>query len=289
MCTYSSVSHTHPCECQNIAFVSFLVFTLVQFFFATLARSDAMMTDCSAMMVDVVTYMFNYLAEQYKHSAARSTTKEAYHLHCLYLELIPPLISVITLMIVTIIALRLSLETLFFEPTNDVDDETEEPNVSIMVYFSAMNLLLDVLNVSCFARVDFHNHASSPPGTGNGAVALTDSLHHHETTYLLNSADGIVNQDEDDENDYNWNMCSAWTHICADTLRSVAVLVAAGLSEYGRHISAAQADSGATLLVSVIVLVSLVPLIQGLYQTAHQIYAIHCHGHNIAANADSSV
>jgi Co/Zn/Cd efflux system component len=262
----------------------------VQFFFATLARSDAMMTDCSAMMVDVVTYLFNYLAEQYKHTAALSTTKEAYQLHCLYLELIPPLISVITLMAVTMIALRLSLKTLFFEPS-DEEDETEEPDVFIMLCFSAMNLLLDVLNVSCFARVDFHNHHE----TATGAVGINDNpleMHHHEATPLLNSSDSNKSKekdDHDDENDYNWNMCSAWTHICADTLRSVAVLIAAGLSEYGRHITAAQADSGATLIVSVIILLSLLPLIQGLYQTAHQIYSIYGHGHSAAANVDSNV
>lgn len=247
-----------------MAFVSFLVFTLVQFFFATLARSDAMMTDCSAMMVDVVTYLFNYLAEQYKHSVHKKDDKD-YALHCLYLELIPPLISVITLMVVTMIALRLSLTTLFFQHHND----DEAPNVSIMLWFSAMNLLLDVLNVSCFARVDFHNHHSTLDRI-NDDVDLEIPCR-HETTPLISSSQ---TEKSDDDDDYNWNMCSAWTHICADTLRSVAVLIAAGISEYGSGMTAAQADSGATLVVSIVILVSLLPLVQGLYQTAHQIYAM---------------
>jgi hypothetical protein len=36
---------------QNFAFLSFLVFTTVQFFFSSLARSDAMMTDCSGTLL----------------------------------------------------------------------------------------------------------------------------------------------------------------------------------------------------------------------------------------------
>jgi Co/Zn/Cd efflux system component len=64
-------------------------------------------------------------------------------------------------------------------------------------------------------------------------------------------------------------MCSAWTHIAADTLRSIAVLVAASISALFPYVlSPIDADSLGAVLVSIVILVSLGPLIQGIYNTA---------------------
>lgn len=60
-------------------------------------------------------------------------------------------------------------------------------------------------------------------------------------------------------------------HICADTLRSAAVLIAAGISFIFDSVSSAQADSAAAIAVSVTILVSLIPLLRGLFVTARQI------------------
>jgi Co/Zn/Cd efflux system component len=321
------------------------------------------------MMVDVVTYLFNYLAEQYKHSyRPMSTTttntvvskeqlqqlQQQWQLRCLYLELIPPMISVVTLVVVTMLALRLSIRTLFVvynthHPNNDDDNVTQSndrddhlPNLSIMLWFSGFNLVLDLLNVSCFARVDFHPTDTTtttpeqeqqwsmirtapeqgrPPlpndHTSGGAPPITRTLVTNESTPLIPSNDAassatttITNHVDIENNDsstrcdnsvstnnhmvvgssstatttttttYNLNMCSAWTHVCADTLRSVAVLLAATWAQYMTTITPSwnmtpnQADSGATIVVSIIILLSLLPLIQGLYLTAQQIYGM---------------
>ena len=67
-------------------------------------------------------------------------------------------------------------------------------------------------------------------------------------------------------------------HICADTLRSIAVLLAAGFSYlFPSLLTAADADAWGAVVVSVIILVSLAPLFQGLYLTADKIRIIWFH------------
>lgn len=64
-------------------------------------------------------------------------------------------------------------------------------------------------------------------------------------------------------------------HICADTMRSTAVLVAAIISQiWPELVSGELADAMATIVVSVIILVSLLPLLNGLVSTARQIVAV---------------
>ena len=61
-------------------------------------------------------------------------------------------------------------------------------------------------------------------------------------------------------------------HICADTLRSVAVLIAAGISSlFPDILPPADADSYGAIVVSVIIIFSLGPLLQGLVSTAMEI------------------
>jgi len=212
------------------------------------------------MMVDVVTYLFNFLAERHKHGHPGMSARQL-RLHRLYLELIPPLISVTTLITVTVMALSEAFKTL----VNKDDTPEGQPDLGIMLLFSALNLLLDILNVHCFARVD-------------QAVGLPSSLTPaHEATPLLSRQNSDAESEESTgaTGVLNLNMCSAWTHVCADTLRSVAVLIAAGISYFfPEFLTSAEADSDAAIVVSVIILVSLVPLIQGLFKTACKIYAM---------------
>jgi len=234
------------------------------------------------MYVDVVTYLFNYLAERLKHGHSGMSSREL-RLHRLYMELIPPFISVTTLVGVTIVALQQAVRTLVQPPPSG---SNTQPDIQIMLLFSGLNMILDLLNVSCFARVD-------------QAVGIPGGYHQHnndnkkeesvatEVTPLITSDDGDTTHADDDNDDFdslasseatgilNLNMCSAWTHICADTLRSVAVLIAAGLAYvFPALVSPMQADSYGAIIVSGIILVSLAPLVKGLYGTARKIQAI---------------
>jgi len=60
-------------------------------------------------------------------------------------------------------------------------------------------------------------------------------------------------------------------HICADTLRSTAVLIAGGIACAFNSVSSERADSWAAIAVSITILMSLVPLLRGLFVTARQI------------------
>jgi hypothetical protein len=63
-------------------------------------------------------------------------------------------------------------------------------------------------------------------------------------------------------------------HVCADTLRSAAVLVAAAIATLIPSIPPSIADAVAAVVVSVIIVGSLVPLIQGLIMTAIEVISL---------------
>lgn len=57
-------------------------------------------------------------------------------------------------------------------------------------------------------------------------------------------------------------------------MRSIAVLVAAGIACLFQAVSPEDADATAAIVVSVIIIVSLLPLLQGLYLTATEIWIL---------------
>jgi Co/Zn/Cd efflux system component len=218
---------------QNVAFATFLVFTLVQFVFALTARSEAMLADCAAMSVDAVTYLFNFGAERLKHRDDTEEEKllppDVLHrrrkLQRLYLELFPPLISVVTLLAVTVMALRKAIETIL-EDDRDIENP---PDVMIMLVFSALNLLLDAVNVTCFARAEqahvmglptvvmqHHERGSSTEMTG--LLKKHDESNDATASYSATEAEMSSNADDDEDSttshELNLNMCSAWTVGC---------------------------------------------------------------------------
>jgi Co/Zn/Cd efflux system component len=71
-------------------------------------------------------------------------------------------------------------------------------------------------------------------------------------------------------------------HVCADTMRSVAVFVAAGIATAHSSIPPAMADAFAALAVSVIILCSMLPLLHGLFWTAVRIHTLTRNPPNIA-------
>ena len=148
----------------NFAFFSFLLFMMTQAFFAVMAKSESMLADSMAMSVDAFTYLFNLVAERLKHRSSSQyenlsveEAKRRKKILRLYLEFFPPMISVTTLIIVSFNALMEAVHTLIDPPMlrlgKGEDISQEEPDVKIMILFSALNLGLDVMNVLCFARV----------------------------------------------------------------------------------------------------------------------------------------
>lgn len=152
------------------AFVSFMSFTILQTVAAFVAGSEAMMGDSAAMAIDALTYLFNFFAERRKsrfeeyyqrtHSLASLPKDPARRLRLkqrakrkmtLRMELIPPILSVTTLVFVTAIVLHGSIHMLQLDAHRD-RTEQGDPNVNLMLIFSSLNLVLDIVNVMCFAR-----------------------------------------------------------------------------------------------------------------------------------------
>ncbi len=284
-----------------------------------------MMADCAAMTVDAITYLFNYFAERIKHRSAPEADqqldpevlKRRRKLQILYLELIPPLVSVTTLAAVTIVSLKQAIEVL-------VEDGvvSKPPDVFIMTIFSLLNLLLDGVNVCCFARAEdqvvglpasFYGSteeqardeetevtAMLKKGDAAGDATIYTSVAPEADLDSTNTSFGMIDEDDDrsskSTNRLNLNMCSAWTvserlcrngakhlnaewsdksvlkHVFADTLRSITTLLAACFSWiFPDMLSPADADSWGAIIISIIIIVSLGPLIQGLFSTATEI------------------
>lgn len=153
---------------QNVAFYSFAIFALFQMFVAvSIARSQAMMADSCAMVIDSLTYLFNSWAERIKNRSLANNDEEKLDerekeirrlertRQRLILEIAPPLCSVLTLIALTVSVSKEAADTLTGGDSleGEVSPSAEEdPNVAIMFFFSGLNLALDILNVTCFAR-----------------------------------------------------------------------------------------------------------------------------------------
>ena len=209
----------------NVAFFSFIGFVVFQSIFALIAHSQAMLADSQAMAVDALTYLFNLLAERIKnrpiteHELTLPTPVRSYRreLQRLYLEVIPPALSVITLIVVTIMTLQEACGTLWGD--DNEDEEDENVSVTIMLLFSAGNLLLDIVNVTCFAKAQ---SAFGLDVVQKDQPSVRDSI--IESTRLI-AALGDDDDDEEEEGNgvcerttglVNLNMCSAWTVSCND-------------------------------------------------------------------------
>jgi hypothetical protein len=140
------------------AFVSFQCFAIAQTVAALFAGSEAMLGDSAAMMVDALTYLFNWFAERQKLFYASKLDQPGhstsyileYRKYTYQLELVPPLLSVSTLLIVTGFVLNKSIRILILDSKRDASQQAD-PNVTLMIIFSVLNLLLDGVNVGCFA------------------------------------------------------------------------------------------------------------------------------------------
>lgn len=176
------------------------------------------MADTAAMAVDTCTYAFNLVTERLK---TRYSPKQR-----LQLEFVTPFFSVLVLAAVNVYFIRRAAQTLIQHPYVNPSDE---PKPKIMLTFSILNLCLDAVNVTCFARakklLGFEIGSDGPDLCG---------AHHHQTmeeSYSVEENDPSVYESEKmsveettdhyeelnnsfavkDDDSVNLNMCSAYT------------------------------------------------------------------------------
>jgi Co/Zn/Cd efflux system component len=328
--------------------------------FAFVAGSEAMMGDSAAMIVDSITYCFNWIAERrkrqfdvepsasFQYSSSNSLSPaEQDRIHqrakrkmVLQLEVVPPIISVTTLVAVTVLVTKRAVHVLSLDMHRSRDQQSN-PNVGLMLIFSVFNLGLDGLNVFCFARAKHLLGYSTeiepdadilqgtkvkratgserkpkpslrkPPG-GYSQVeddSTNDTYDDPEGVREASGADVDENDDNNsahreasatpspastshdpeatkhnhhDSHDHhhdhhehaNLNMCSAYTHVVADTLRSIAVIIASALAEFVPDVTPEEADATAAVVVSFLILLSLLPLLHGLARSVTELRMI---------------
>ena len=367
----------------TVAFCTFMGFTILQSIAAYIAQSEAMMGDSAAMAVDAFTYAFNLIAERMKRKLKKASSQSEVTMVSgktgdetsdeftddpkikeidersrkkfnLYLEIIPPIVSVTTLIVVTIFVLKTAIETILLDEDRPISEQSE-PNVILMFTFSTLNLLIDVTNVFCFAKAkrafgyntDVQNTWDDhiePPGTANmtidykddkslkqsskfykgsrktkqrgkyqhiisneesfeeiDGIELVDKPNQNHSSEEKNNdgnPDDVDNDVNDSATDEEWaerepnhlsefavhfeheddetnlNMCSAYTHVFADTIRSLAVIIASVLAKFHDHITPEEADATAAIVVSGVILLSLLPLFNGLKNASLQLYII---------------
>jgi hypothetical protein len=179
-----------------------------------------------------MTYLLNLCAERFKNAPFSSqelqlSLEKRQHkrkIKRLYLELIPPLLSVSTLIAVTIATMRDALHTLLGDEVDDSAGDDEK--VGVMLLFSSLNLLLDVVNVICFARADqafglmaiqSQNEFRKSIRRASEDVSLlmnkkTPASHEEESNRIELRAMSIEEATSEESLDLvNLNMCSAWT------------------------------------------------------------------------------
>lgn len=366
----------------TVAFCTFMGFTILQSVAAYIAKSEAMMGDSAAMAVDAFTYAFNLIAEKMKNRPRKASPQSKASMASeksgdetsdeliedlqtieieersrkkfnLYLEIIPPIVSVTTLIVVTIFVLKTAIETILLDEDRPISEQSK-PSLILMFTFSTLNLVIDFTNVFCFAKAkhafgfktdiqdtcdehvvtsvtakmtidqkddksvtqsskfykgsrktkqrgkyqhiineesfeDFdgielvdkpdQNHSSEEKSTDrnpNDVVdndddsAVDEEWVEHEPNHLSEGRDN----EENEEDETNLNMCSAYTHVFADTVRSIAVIVASMLAKFHDHITPEEADATAAIVVSGVILLSLLPLFNGLKNALIQLHRI---------------
>lgn len=217
-----------------------MTFSVAQTIAAIIAGSEALLGDSAAMMVDAFTYLLNWYAERQKRAYAQFLQNDRdndrvvlefrkYHLQ---LELLPPLVSVSTLLLVIGLVLRKAIRVLILDATRDVSLQAD-PNVNLMLLFSILNLFLDILNVFCFAKAKHAlgydtgvDHIDAPPikdqlqlksmqrlldDDETGDRQEEENLHSGNSESNRMEPLEIESDEQDHQHDANLNMCSAYT------------------------------------------------------------------------------
>jgi Co/Zn/Cd efflux system component len=224
----------------TVVAVLFGGFALSEALAAALAHSLSLAGDAASMGVDTVTYLINSVAERQKARDALTARER------LQLELYIPLVSALALLCASGVVVSQAITTLRAPPA------VSSSKPDIMLVFSGVNLVIDVVAIVFFNRVQQLQAAVRRAAVDDAAAPLLPTDRDTDTP----GGDAS-----------NVNMCSALTHVLADTLRSVSVLVAALASRAGK-VDADVADAWAGLSVSLIVVISLLPLLRGIGHNA---------------------
>ena len=191
-----------------------------------IAKSQAMIGDSAAMVIDSLTYLFNSYAERIKNKSMEEADDETLSesdknqrrlgrtRQRLWLEILPPMCSVMTLIILTMYIIMDAFATLAETATLGEGGvaEDDKPNIGVMFFFSALNLALDILNVTCFARakhafgfavIDEDRHRYMLEYDGSLHNTYADSMRVRSEVDLSGMCDDDDNEEVGSRGNYN--------------------------------------------------------------------------------------
>jgi len=221
-----------------VAMFSFSTFAIAEMVAASVAHSESLLGDAATMIVDGLSYGLNLWAEKAKLGKSRR--------HQLIIDIIVPLISTAFLVAITIYVLIDAIDRV-----KNPDESGAQVNVTIMWAFATVNLVLDFGNIAMFFMEKDE-----------------DGKWHLNCKCCCSKADG-----EESESS-NLNMLSALAHVAADTLRSIAVMVAGIYAEISAADDSEQADAIGAIVVSVAIAGSVVPICWEVMRKIGELYNV---------------
>mmetsp|Transcript_16 Transcript_16/g.19 ORF Transcript_16/g.19 Transcript_16/m.19 type:complete len:320 (+) Transcript_16:103-1062(+) len=214
------------------AFVLFSTITVVQWFFAQIANSNALKADCTSMGVDAIAFLGNLFAECLPQDSAIGKRR---------IELTMSGISHMLLLGFTI--------SFILEGIDDAqvqDDDGQAVNGYIVLAFAIGGLLFDSISLLSYK---YFGHEES---SDNMELAKKELMDDHPAIEDIPKQDDLTCG-------INTNMCAALLHVLSDLLRSTTTLIEAiiiiTISDRGGDICSTQADGIATLAVCSIIVI----------------------------------
>eukprot|EP00038_Savillea_parva_P010304 m.189378 g.189378 ORF g.189378 m.189378 type:complete len:396 (+) comp17715_c0_seq1:515-1702(+) len=203
-----------------------LYFAMISFSaFAVAELAAAILANSESLLGDSMTMMVDGVTYAVNIWAEKAKEGKS-EVERIRIDTIAPAFSLLALVAVTIYITVDAVQRL-----DDNDPDSNEANAEVMWAFALVNLVLDFVNIAMFFIGKHHDGR------------------YYASCHLCNSLD--------------LNMMSAFAHVGADTLRSVAVLFA-GIAADENYVGSDRADAVGAIVVSFAIALSCVPLILGL-------------------------
>ena len=231
----------------TVAIILFTLITAVQFVAALVSNSDALLVDCASMFVDAMTYVFNLVAEckgKDKTQSAKDVARRA---------LISSGFSIIVLYGITAWGLSDAIGTIVSPTVDDL-----EP--SIVLLFGGLGVVFDGATLMAFRLWGFNPDDADP---SFGLPSLEDDDDDQMTCGLSKSESSLV------------NMCSALTHVLADSIRSLTSIFLGLIVMLDHTVNGSVADGYATLVVASTIIIGNVPLVRAWIKAARLYFTGH--------------
>ena len=219
-----------------VAIILFTTITAVQFVAAIVSNSDALLVDCASMLVDAMTYVFNLHAEikgKDKTQSLKDVARRA---------LISSGFSIVVLYGITAWGLSDAIGTLM---TRHVKDDLDP---SIVLVFGILGFVFDSFTLLAFRWWGFN-----PDETGDVVEVSPGGLSKRESSLV--------------------NMCSALTHVIADSIRSLTSVLLGLVVILDRSVNGSKADGYATFVVASTILLGNMPLIRAWSKATRDYFA----------------